>query len=97
MEPIGMMLLTLPIIYPTIQVYGIDSIWFGILMVKFCEIGMITPPVGMNVYVINGVLPDVPIENIFRGIGPFLLAEFLNLWLLFYFPQLSLYLPSLMK
>jgi len=97
MEPIGMMLLTLPVIFPTLQAIGFDPIWFGILMVKFSEIGMITPPVGMNVYVISGVLPDVPIQNIFRGIVPFLLMDILTLWLLIAFPQLSLYLPNLMK
>jgi tripartite ATP-independent transporter DctM subunit len=96
MEPIGMMLLTLPVIFPTLMALGFDAIWFGILMIKFSEIGMITPPVGMNVYVINGVLPDVPLENIFKGIVPFLIMDVLTLWLLIMFPQLSLWLPSLM-
>jgi len=96
MEPIGMMLLTLPVIFPTLMALRFDAIWFGILMIKFSEIGMITPPVGMNVYVIHGVLPDVPLEDIFKGIVPFLIMDVLTLWLLIMFPQLSLWLPSLM-
>jgi tripartite ATP-independent transporter DctM subunit len=97
MEPIGMMLLTLPVIFPTLMALGFHPIWFGILMIKFSEIGMITPPVGMNVYVINGVLPDVRLEEIFKGIFPFLMMDILTLALLIIFPQLSLWLPSLMR
>ena len=96
MEPIGMMLLTLPIIFPTLKTLGFDPIWYGIVMVKLCEIGMITPPVGLNVYVINGILPDIPLEDIFRGIAPFVVVETLNLFLIIYFPQISLLIPSLM-
>lgn len=96
MEPIGMMLLTLPIIFPTLKAMGFDPIWYGIVMVKLCEIGMITPPVGLNVYVINGILPDVSLEDIFRGITPFVLVETLNLFLIIYFPQISLFIPNLM-
>jgi C4-dicarboxylate transporter, DctM subunit len=96
MEPIGMMLLTLPIIFPTLKAMGFDPIWYGIVMVKLCEIGMITPPVGLNVYVINGILPDVSLEDIFKGIIPFVMVETLNLLLIILFPWISLYIPSLM-
>lgn len=97
LEPIGMMLLTLPIIFPTLVGLGYDPIWFGILIIKFTEIGMITPPVGLNVYILKGVAPDTKIEDIFRGIVPFLLMDILTLALLFAFPVLSLWLPSRMN
>ena len=97
LEPIGMMLLTLPIIFPTLVTLGYDPIWFGILIIKFTEIGMITPPVGLNVYILKGVTPDVKIDDIFRGIAPFLLMDIITLALLFAFPVLSLWLPSTMN
>jgi len=97
LEPIGMMLLTLPIIFPMLVNLGYDPIWFGILIIKFTEIGMITPPVGLNVYILKGVTTDVKIEDIFRGVVPFLLMDILTLALLFAFPMLSLWLPSTMR
>ena len=97
LEPIGMMLLTLPIIFPALVTLGYDPIWFGILIIKFTEIGMITPPVGLNVYILKGVAPNVKIEDIFRGIAPFLLMDIITLALLFAFPVLSLWLPGTMN
>lgn len=96
MEPIGMMLLTLPIIYPTLKSMGVDPIWFGILVIKISEIGLMTPPIGLNVYVINGVAPEIPLHTIFRGIVPFVLMDMAVLGLLFFLPALSIWLPSLM-
>ena len=75
---------------------GFDPIWFGIIVVKMGEICLITPPVGLNVYVVNSVAPEVPIQEIFAGIVPFLLMDFLTLAILIAFPQISLFLPSLM-
>jgi TRAP-type C4-dicarboxylate transport system permease large subunit len=78
LEPIGAMLLTLPLFLPLIEAHGVDVIWFGILLAKLLEIGMITPPVGLNVFVIHSVAKDfVRLEQIFAGILPFLAADLL--------------------
>jgi len=97
MDSLAMMLLTVPIFFPLILELGFNPIWFGILIVRVCEIGLITPPVGLNVYIIRGVAKDVPMQTIFRGIVPFLIADVLHVALLVAFPQLSLFLPNLMK
>jgi tripartite ATP-independent transporter DctM subunit len=96
LDLIGMMLLALPIVFPAVVALGFDPIWFGIIVVKMGEICLITPPVGLNVYVVNSVAPEVPIQEIFAGIVPFLLMDFLTLAILIAFPQISLFLPSLM-
>ena len=96
LDLIGMMLLALPIVFPTVVALGFDPIWFGVIVVKMGEICLITPPVGLNVYVVNSVAPDIPSEEIFMGIVPFLLMDFLTLAFLIIFPQISLVLPSLM-
>ncbi len=93
MDPIGIMLLTLPIVVPVVEQLGYDLIWFGVIMVKLLEIGLITPPVGLNVYILKGVVGDsVPLETIFKGISWFLLMDVLTLTLLISFPQISLWL-----
>lgn len=92
-----MILLTVPIFLPVILALGFDPIWFGILIVRVCEMGQITPPVGMNIYVIKGVAKDVPIGTIFRGILPFFVADLFHVALLVAVPQLSLFLPGLLK
>ncbi|MFQ5829276.1 MAG: TRAP transporter large permease [Candidatus Methylomirabilia bacterium] len=95
MDPIGMMLLTLPVVTPVIERLGYDLIWFGVIMVKYLEIGLITPPVGLNVYILKGVVGDaVPLESIFKGIVWFLAMDVVTLALLILFPQISLWLPS---
>jgi len=76
---------------------GFDPIWFGIIVVRVTEMGLITPPVGLNVFIIKGVAPDVPIGTIFRGIIPFLMADACEVVLLVAVPQLALFLPSMMK
>ena len=83
--------------FPVSQALGFDPIWFGVVIVLITEMGVITPPVGVNVYVVYGVAKDVPLEVIFRGVLPMLMALlFFNLILLF-FPQIALFLPSLMR
>jgi len=95
MDPIGMMLLTLPVVTPVIQQLGYDLVWFGVIMIKFLEIGLITPPVGLNVYILKGVVGDtVPLETIFKGILWFLAMDILTLAILIAFPAISLWLPS---
>jgi len=88
MDAIGMMLLTLPIVYPVIESLGYDPIWFGIIVVKLCGIGLLTPPVGLCAFVVNGVRPDIPLGDIFRGIWPFLLADVVTVALLTAYPEL---------
>ena len=92
-----MMLLTVPIFFPLVMALGFDPIWFGIIIVRTMEIGLITPPVGLNVYIIKGVAKDVPMYTIFRGILPFLMADVCHVALLVAVPQLSLFLPGFMK
>ena len=96
LDLIGMMLLALPIIFPAVIALGYDPIWFGVIVVKMGEICLITPPVGLNVYVVNSVAPDIPSQEIFMGIIPFLLMDFVTLAFLIAFPKITLFLPSLM-
>jgi tripartite ATP-independent transporter DctM subunit len=96
LDLIGMMLLALPLVFPTVVALGYDPIWFGVIVVKMGEICLITPPVGLNVYVVNSVAPDISSKEIFMGIIPFLLMDFLTLAILITFPQITMFLPSLM-
>jgi tripartite ATP-independent transporter DctM subunit len=96
-DTMAIVLLTVPIFFPLIVNLGFDPIWFGILVVRTTEMGLITPPVGLNVFIIKGVARDVPIGTIFRGIFPFLFADLCQVVLLIAIPQLSLFLPSLME
>ena len=96
MDGIGMLLLTLPIVIPAVVQLGYDPIWFGILVVKMCEIGLITPPIGMNCYVVSGVRPDIPVHNVFAGVWPFVVADLVTVAVLIAFPDLVLFLPNLL-
>lgn len=97
LDPIGIMLLTLPIFLPVVEAADINLIWFGILIAKFLEIALITPPVGLNVFVIKGILGDaISTTTIFKGIMWFLVADLVTMTLLILFPQISLWLPNLM-
>ena len=93
MEELSMILLTVPIFFPLVTHLGFDPVWFGILIVCVVEIGMISPPVGMNVFVLRSVLPDVPTAQIWRGVMPFLCADILRLSVLIAFPMITLWLP----
>ncbi|MBN2372930.1 TRAP transporter large permease subunit, partial [bacterium] len=96
MDAFAMILLTIPIFFPLAESLGFDPIWFGILIVRVVEMGMITPPIGINVYTIAGVAPDVPMQTIFRGIIPFFIADIFHVALLMIVPQVVLFLPNLM-
>ncbi len=97
MDPIGILLLTLPVVVPVVDALGYDLVWFGILLVKLLEVGMITPPVGLNVFVLKGAIGDaVRLEDVFRGIGPFLLMDVVTIAIMIAFPALVLWLPQLM-
>ncbi|WP_334127540.1 TRAP transporter large permease [Sneathiella sp.] len=98
LDPIGIMLLTLPIFLPVVEAADISLIWFGILMCKFLEIGLITPPVGLNVFVIKGIVGDrISTMTIFKGIAWFLVADIITTTLMMVFPAISLWLPGFMK
>jgi C4-dicarboxylate transporter DctM subunit len=97
MEELTMVLLTIPLFFPIVTGLGFDPVWFGVLIVMIVQIGLISPPVGMNLFVLNALLPNVGLGQIFRGCWPFVLIMVLMLGLLIAFPQLSLFLPSLMK
>ncbi len=97
MEELTMVLLTIPLFFPIVTALGFDPVWFGVLIVMIVQIGLISPPVGMNLFVINTLLPKVGLGNIFKGCWPFVLVMIFVLGLLIAFPQLSLWLPSLMK
>jgi C4-dicarboxylate transporter, DctM subunit len=97
MEELTMVLLTIPLFFPIVQALGFDPVWFGVLIVMIVQIGLISPPVGMNLFVINSLLPHVGLGKIFKGCWPFVAIMVGVLGLLIAFPQISLWLPSLMK
>jgi tripartite ATP-independent transporter DctM subunit len=96
LDAISMMVLTMPVIYPIILTLGFDPIWFGVIAVLMMEAGLITPPMGLNIYTVAGVAKGVPVETIFRGVAPFLLAIFAVAALITLFPSIALFLPGLM-
>jgi len=94
-DALALVLLTIPIFYPVVvNTLGYDPIWFGVVVVMIVAMGVITPPVGMNVYIIKGVVPDIPLEVIFKGIWPFLIALVVCVIILMIFPQIALLLPD---
>ena len=96
-DSIAAMVITLPFVFPLVtQGLGYDPIWWGIVMIVVIEIGMITPPIGINVFVMHGVRRDIPLPTIFRGIIPFLYADFVRLLLIILFPAIALWLPGSM-
>jgi TRAP-type C4-dicarboxylate transport system permease large subunit len=97
MEELSMILLTVPIFFPLVVHLGFDPIWFGILIVCVVEIGLISPPVGMNLFVLSTLLPQVPTRTVFRGVMPFVAADCIRLAILVAFPVISLWLPGMMK
>jgi C4-dicarboxylate transporter, DctM subunit len=94
MDCYAIMILTVPIIFPVIEAMKFDPVWFGVIMVIVLEMGLITPPVGLNVYVLKSAAPDVPLTVIFKGIWPFLISAIALIIVLTFFPQVALYLPS---
>ena len=96
MNVLPVIILTLPVIFPTVMVLGYDPIWFGVIMVLIVQIGVITPPIGMNVFAISGVAKGVPLSTIFRGIMPFWIAMIIAIAILIAFPQIALFLPNLL-
>ena len=97
MDAIGMLLLTLPIIYPTVVGLGFDPVWFGIVVVKMVELCLITPPIGLNCFVVSTVRPDIPVQSVFRGCFPFFIADIITIGLLLAFPAIVTFLPNSMS
>lgn len=97
LESISMILLTIPIFFPIVQGLGFDPVWFGIIVVVVVEIGLITPPIGLNVFVLQSTLRDVPVTTIFRGVGFFIAFDILRLALFVFVPSVILFLPSFMR
>ena len=96
LEGFAMLVLTMPIFFPIIQALGLDPIWFGVLVVLTLEMGLISPPVGVNVFIVKSVAPNVELGTIFRGVVPFWIAMLVTLGLLVAFPQIALILPNTM-
>lgn len=96
LEGLGMVLITVPVFLPIVVGYGYDPIWFGVLVVVLVELGLITPPVGMNLFIIRAQVPDVPMTTIYRAILPFLIAPLILIAFLFLLPSLALWLPSVL-
>ena len=96
-DALALMLLTIPIFYPlVVTTMGYDPIWFGVVMLLVVNMGVITPPIGLNVFVVKGVAPDVPLETIFKGIWPFLIAIVVCIIILILFPQIATVLPDML-
>lgn len=93
-DGLSMILITMPIVYPIVTKIGFDGILFGLLVTKMVEIGAITPPVGLNVFVVKSMNPDVPLKELFLGCVPFVLMELIIVAILIAFPQISLFLVS---
>jgi C4-dicarboxylate transporter DctM subunit len=96
LDSLAMILLTIPIVFPIIKQLGFDSVWFGIIIVMVVELGLITPPIGMNVFVIKGMVSDISLEDVFRGVMPFVVAQIILIGILVLFPDIALWLPSTM-
>jgi len=94
MDGLSVIFVTIPIVYPLIAALGIDPVWFGILVVCATEVGLITPPIGMNLFVIKGLAKDIPIQTVWKGAFPFVVADLFRLAVLVAFPILTLYLPA---
>jgi len=97
MDSLAMIMLTIPVFYPVVTALNYDPIWFGVIIVLVAEMGVLTPPVGINVYVVAGVARDVPLQVIFKGAMNMMIALFTTAVLLILFPPISLFLPGLMK
>lgn len=97
MDEMGMLLLTVPIFFPVIKSLGFDPIWFGVMVVMVCQVGMIAPPVGMTVFIVAGIVKDVPMGTVYRGIVPFFIADLFVIALIIAFPEIALWLPYLIK
>jgi len=96
-DALALITLTIPIFYPIVESLGYDLIWFGVIIVLITQMGIITPPVGVNVYIVKGLDQDVPLEEIFIGVIPFLIALFVGTAIMIAFPSIATFLPNLIR
>ncbi|HEY7457662.1 MAG TPA: TRAP transporter large permease [Xanthobacteraceae bacterium] len=96
-DALAMILLTVPVFFPIVASLGLNPVWFGIIIIIVVEIGLITPPIGLNVFVVKSIVNDVPLGKIFRGIVPFFFASIVGLLLIIFYPPIALVLPSMMR
>jgi C4-dicarboxylate transporter DctM subunit len=96
MDVLAMLVLTMPVVFPIVVDLGFDPIWFGVLITVMSEMALITPPVGLNVYLVSGIT-NVGIEEVFRGVLPFFIMMVVCITILIIFPQISLFLPTMMS
>ena len=97
LDSLSMIVVTVPVFLPLVQTLGYDPVWFGVLVVVVVEMGLITPPVGLNIFVLRAQLPEIPLGTMFKGIGPFLAADLALVLLLLLFPALALWLPRALR
>src|SRR5690606_14430952 len=97
LEGIAIFVLTLPVVYPLITMLGFDGVWFGVVMILVMNIGLLTPPMGLSIYIISGVAKDIPAQRIFKGVIPMLFMMILCLVLIVVFPSIVTFLPDLMR
>ena len=95
-DELAAMVITMPFVLPLVLSWGFDPVWWGVINVVIIEIGLITPPLGMNVFVIHGMAPQVPLSQTYAGVTPFIVSSLLRLALLLVFPTLALWLPALL-
>jgi len=96
LDGVSIMVMTMPVIFPIIIGLQFDPIWFGVIVMLMMEAGLITPPMGLNVFAVAGVAKDVPLEEIFKGIAPFLISIIFVAFLVTVFPEIALFLPGMM-
>lgn len=96
-ESLGILLLVVPVFLPSLLALEVDMIWFGIIIILVVELGLITPPIGMNVFTVKAVISDVPLSKMFVGVTPFILSMLVGLVLLFLVPEIATWLPDLMR
>ena len=97
LDSISIIVITVPLMYEPLMALGVDGIWLGILVVKLVEIGLITPPVGLNAFVLSGTVPNLPVHVVFKGLLPFVLVEIALAALFIAFPSIVTFLPSLIQ
>jgi len=95
-DSLAMILLTIPVFFPLVMQLGFDPVWFGVVIVVVVEISLITPPIGMNIFIIKSIAKDIPITTIYKGVIPFVIADFIRLALIILLPAIVLFLPNKM-
>ena len=96
-ESVSMLFLTVPLFFPIVTAMGFNPVWFGIVVIVAIEISLITPPIGLNVFVMRGMIADVPLRTMFLGVAPFVLSSVVLLLILIFFPPLVLWLPTVLQ